>query len=202
MTPPPLPAWLGIYGRRPVVLSSPHPQGECLQRLAKVTTSRGPASWYLDTKTAGHPDPRLRGTVSPAQIRVARWEVARRNDNAVAWLDARLMPSADGGTVVTGLIKPSPGTAAFPVITAIACLISLGILATGIAQLALGRISGIAPTVLSPIPAALLAAVNTQGRRSLRRETTKLIEEVNGILDSTADFTSPAATPAADSHGA
>lgn len=30
--------WLGIFRRRPVVLSSPYPAGECFERMAMVTT--------------------------------------------------------------------------------------------------------------------------------------------------------------------
>src|SRR5258707_14528168 len=40
--------WLGIFRRRLVVLSSPHPVSECLPRLAGVTTSRGPMTWVLE----------------------------------------------------------------------------------------------------------------------------------------------------------
>lgn len=53
------PPVLWIY-RCQVVLSSPHPVSESLQRLAEVTTSRRATDWYLHQWAPGLPDPRFR----------------------------------------------------------------------------------------------------------------------------------------------
>ena len=195
--------WLGIFRRRPVVLLSPHPADECLQRLAKVTTSRGATSWYLDSRTVGRPDPRFRGVVGRSWIQVARFQAASGRGSYVPWLVAGPWVSDDGGTEFRGWIGPPPAVAGFlPWFAGFACLASLGLLVAGVAPLVLGHVIGLVPTVLFPLPAIWLAGMNAAGRRSLEREAPKLIEELNGVLGSTAAFPGSSAVPAADDNGA
>ncbi len=89
-----------------------------------------------------------------------------------------------------------------PVSSAIACLISLGILAAGVVQLASGRMSGLLPALLFWVPAAAMAGFSVLGLRSLERDIPKLLEEVNGVLDSTAAFPRSSAVLAGGSSGA
>ena len=63
---------MGWYSPIPVVMSSPHPQPECMRRLAAVTSMRGDL-WYLDPKTALRPDPLLRGYTGKWSIQVHRF---------------------------------------------------------------------------------------------------------------------------------
>jgi hypothetical protein len=101
--------WVARFRPRPVVLSSPYPVGECLRRLAEVTTVRGPTAWYLDPKTALRPDPRLRGDLGPSGISVVRWPAARgRPHSFQPWLRVRPEPAAGGGTTLTGTIGITP----------------------------------------------------------------------------------------------
>jgi hypothetical protein len=190
--------WLGIIRRRPVVLSSPRPPDECLQRLTAVTTSRGAMSWYLDPRTAVRPDPRFRGDVGRSWIRVARFQAASGRGSFVAWLDAEPWVSDDGGTELRGWIAPPPATAGFlPMVAVVACLASLGLLAAGVAQLVLGHVIGLVPALLFPLPAIAMAAINATGRWSLEQEAAKLVDELNGVLGSTATFPGLPAVPAA-----
>jgi hypothetical protein len=81
-------------------------------------------------------------------------------------------------------------------------LTALGALAGGAALLAAGHLRGLLPAVLIPLALSiLLVSLNVVGMRSLEREIPKLIQEVNGILDSTATFLGRAATPGTDGHG-
>jgi hypothetical protein len=67
--------------------------------------------------------------------------------------------------------------------------------------LTMGRISGLLPTLLSWIPATVMAAFNAWGIRSLEQDIPQLLEEVNGVLDSTATFPGSSAVLAAGSNG-
>jgi hypothetical protein len=55
-----------------------------------------------------------------------------------------------------------------------------------------GHLSGLAAMLIPLVVIAVFAVLNTAGLRSLERGTPKLVEELNGILDSTATFTGPA----------
>jgi hypothetical protein len=82
-------------------------------------------------------------------------------------------------------------------------LIALAALAGGVALLVSGHLSGSLPAVLIPLALTFfVVGFNTVGLRSLERDIPKLIQEMNGILGSTATFLSPAAVPAADGNGA
>jgi hypothetical protein len=181
---------------RPAQFCSPYPPGECARRLAAVTTKRGSTTWYLDPANACKPAPRLRGTIDQSGILVARFEDATGRNSFAPYLDARLVPGADGGTVVTGRIGMHPnGQAVGAVALGFGALLLLGALAGGISQLAAGHLRGL-PFVLLPIVlGAFIAAINLAGRRSLEHNTPKLIGEINAILASSA--TLPEATPGA-----
>jgi len=122
----------------------------------------------------------------------------------VPWLQGRLEPAAGGGTTFTGRVGLNPAViVVIPVIAGVWGLIALGALAGGVALLAAGHLGGLLPAVLIPLALiTLLVCLNVVGMRSLEREIPKLIQEVNGILDSTATFLGRAATPGADGHGA
>jgi hypothetical protein len=82
-----------------------------------------------------------------------------------------------------------------PVLGGIACLASLGMLAGGVVQLASGRLAGLLPALLFWVPATAAAGFNALGLRSLERDIPKLVEEVNGVLHSTATFPRSSAIP-------
>jgi hypothetical protein len=190
------------FGARPVMLSSPHPASECLRRLTMVTSHRG-STWYLDPRNAVLPDPRFRGDAGPSWISLARFEDAAGRNSFVPWLQGRLEPAAGGGTTIAGSVGLNPAVkAVIPVIAGGGGLIALSALAGGVALLAAGHLSGLLPAVLIPLALiTLLVSVNVVGMRSLEREIPKLIQEVNGILDSTATFLGRAAIPGTDGHG-
>jgi hypothetical protein len=181
--------WLGIFRRRPVVVSSPHPVSECLERLEKVTTLRGPTTWYLDSRTVGRPEPRFRGQVYRSQIRLARFTAAAGRNSFCAMLDVRSGAGADGGTVLSGRIGLSDGgQVVLPAFTAAVGLAGLGFLVAGVAQLVGGRLIGLAPALAFPLPMAAWAGVIVLGRRALERDICELLKSVNEVLDSTAAF--------------
>lgn len=192
--------WLGILRRHPLVLSSPHPASECLQRLTEVTTSRGPTTWYLDPRTVGRTEPRFRGEVSPSRIMLFRFTAGAGRDSFFSVLDVRPGQGADGGTTLSGWIGIGPGGGALlPVVTGAVGLVSLGLLVAGVGQLVLGHLIGLAPTLAFPLPIAAMAGFNVLGHRSLERDISELLQEVNEVLGSTAVFPGPSAAPAADS---
>jgi hypothetical protein len=178
--------WFAWLDGAPVVLSSPHPVSECARRLAAVTTDRG-SGWYLDARTAGQPDPRFRGTVSPAWISVARFAEAIRRNSFVPWLQGRMEPSADGGTRVVGRVGPRPELRVMlAVIAAVWSIISLAALTAGLVQAAAGHLAGLLATLVPLGMAALLTGVTAAGQASVTREIPRLIGAVNGVLDSAA----------------
>lgn len=116
--------------------------------------------------------------------------------------DVRLGPEAGEGTTLTGRIGLHRDVQELlPVFGGIACLLSLGILAAGVVQLASGRLSGLLPALLFWVPAAAVAGFNAVRLRSLERDIPKLLEEVNGVLDSTATFPCSPVGPAGGSKG-
>jgi len=191
--------WRRLMGVRfwPVVLSSPYPPGECLRRLAMVTTTRGPTSWYLDSRTAGHPEPLFRGEAGPSRIFVARFADAPRRDRVVPWLDARLEPAAGGGSTLTGAIGLHPAVRArIPVLAGVAGLIAASALAGGVHLLASGHLAGLVPTVLAPLAlAAFIAGLRAVNLRLPERRGAVLLRDVTEILGSAAASAGPAACP-------
>lgn len=146
--------WLGILRRHPLALSSPHPASECLQLLTEVTTSRGPTAWYLDPRTVRRPEPRFRGEISPARVTLFRFTAGAGRNSFFPVLDVRPGQRADGGTTLSGEIGMGPARALLPVLTGTACLVSLGLLAAGVAQLIAGHLIGLAPALAFPLPVA------------------------------------------------
>lgn len=187
-------SWFAGFRSRPVVLSAPYPASECLQRLAMVTTQRGATSWYLDSRTVGCPEPRLRGNVSPSRIFVARWKDASGRNSFAPWLDVRLEPADGGRAALTGKIGLHPdmrGVTA--VIAGGGGLICVAMVVAGIALLVRGQLSGLSLLLWPLGMAAFITVFTVASLRSLGRDIPKLIQEINGVLDSTATFTSPAA---------
>jgi hypothetical protein len=178
-----------------VVLSSAYPPGECLRRLGAVTTRRGGTSWYLDPRTAGRPEPRLRGDIGPSRILVARFADVAGRSSFAPWLDARLEPAAAGGTTVTGTIGLHPAMRAFmPVFAGVAGLIAVAAVAGGIRLLVLGQLSGLVPAVLVPLAlAAVIAAFRASSLRLLQRHAGELLREVGEILGPGVASAGPAA---------
>jgi len=194
------PAWLGIVPRRAVVLSSPYPVDECLRRLAAVTTTRTAASWYLDPRTAGRPDPLLRGQVGGPWIRVGRWvPVGRRG----YYFTAALSAAPGGGTALTGQIGPNRDVGmAVATLTRLMFLPGATLLAVGVIQLLDGHVIGLVPAALCWFPPAYAAGINIMNRRALERDGAALITQLNTILGSTADFPGPAVPPGPSGAGA
>jgi hypothetical protein len=179
-----------VAWRRPhlVTLSSPFPVGECLERLAAVTTRRTVASWYLDSRNALRADPRLRGEIGPARISVVRFADSGGRNSFLPRLDARLESDTGGGTTLTGTVGIRPeARAAGRIIGAGAGLIVAALFAAGAARLVSGHIDGLLPGVLAPV-AAIAAAwgFEAMGVRSLRQDIPRLIGEVHEILGSAA----------------
>lgn len=189
-------SWLVGFRSRPVVLSSPYPVSECFRRLATVTTQHGVTSWYLNPRTAGRPTARLRGDVGPSRVNVARFEDAAGRNSFAPWLDARLERAAGGGTTLTGSIGLHPAVRALiPVIAGIGSLLAVAAVAGGIALLVHGHLSGLLPAMLIPLAiTTFIVGFNVAGLRLLERDIPQLIQELNGLLGSTATFTVPAAS--------
>jgi hypothetical protein len=104
---------------------------------------------------------------------------------------------------LTGLVGPDPALpASLAMGTGLTCLAGLGILTAGIAQLVSGHVIGLAPALLCWLPATAMTGFSVAGRRQLERDLSKLIEEVNGVLGSTAAFPGSSAVPADGRNGA
>ena len=74
------------------------------------------------------------------------------------------------------------------VYTALACLVSLGLLVAGIIQLADGHVIGLAPALAFPLPAAFFAWGFAYERRRLDARVAELLREVNEVPGSTAGW--------------
>jgi hypothetical protein len=171
---------------RPVSLSSPHPAEECLRRLAAVTTARG-STWYLDARTAGKPDPRFRGTVTPRWIRVARFSQAIGRNSFVPWLQGCLQAESGGGTSFTGQVGPDQAArVVLGVITGMFGVFSLISLAADVSMAKAGDLGGHLAFALIPLALdAFLVGMIVAAKRSVRQEIPRLIQAVNEVLDST-----------------
>ena len=185
-------SWSARIRPRPVVLSSPYPTDECLRRLAQVTTTRIPTSWYLDSRTALRPDPRLWGDVSPSGISVVQFagKTSRASRASFApQLRVRPEPAAGNGTTLTGTIGMEQDSRdIIRVLIGGFGFLALVFIAGGIAIVVGGDLSGLAP-LLAPL--AMIATVTPlfiDGMRSLERNIPKLIGDVNKTLRSSATF--------------
>lgn len=194
--------WLAGSDPRPVVLSSPHPADECLRRLKKVTTKRGP-SWYLDPRTAGLPEPRLRGEVGAARILVTRSAMGSRGDGHLPWLDGRLEPDANGGARLTGLagqwagagVRPRAGSRpgkrqVFLALAGVGLLFVATLTGTVTMMLVSpGSLGYWLPFVLGPwAGAAMAVAILASNRWQLQQGIPALVEEVSAILNATVTW--------------
>jgi hypothetical protein len=175
--------WLGVIRRRPVVVSSPLPPDEFLERLAQVTQKRGVITSYLDPRTAPRPDPCFYGVVSRSYVRLTRLEgTSWSGQRYLAWLTAEPWVSDDGGTELRGWIAPPEN--AVPLVAGIMYLASLGLLAVGVAMLVRGNVNGVGPTLVAPLFAIAVAAKNTWNRRPVDREAGNLVRELNEVVGS------------------
>jgi hypothetical protein len=187
-------SWLAGFRSRPVALSSPYPAEECIRRLAAVTTRRGATSWYLDPRTVGLPTPRLSGDVGLSRIVVARWEDANGRGSFTPWLNVQLEPPAGGGATLRGMIGLHPAMGGFmPVFAVVSAVLLVTLMAGGTGLLVHGDPKGLVFVLMPLALAAFGAGIFIAGLRSLERGIPKLIQEMNGILDSTATFTGAAA---------
>lgn len=172
--------WLTGGRPYPVVVVSPHPPAECLRRLSQVTTRKSAVGWYASPRTAGHPEPRLRGEASDWQVQVTRFTA----HSGGPWLIARPAPSPAGGTVLTGTIGQTPAAHRFiPVFTSCFMLLALGVIAGFTAAAAAGQDTGPAPVLL--IPAALIALAafgNIMTSRMLDQGIPGLARDLSEIL--------------------
>ena len=176
-------SWLGSFDRRPLLLSSPYPVAECLQRLAAVTSSRGPATWYLSSPTALLTPPLFKGELSRSRTRLRRFAGAGTRNSFLATLEVTLDPRADGGTALSGWIGMPNGDFMATQFVPLGFVVGLGMLATGVIQLSLGHLIGLAPAFASPLPAAFIIGLFAFGRRSLEQDIATLTHEVSEVLD-------------------
>jgi hypothetical protein len=181
--------WRGRFRPRPVVLSVPHPAGECLRRLALATAPHGSSTWYLDPVTLSGPRPRLRGDATPSRVRVTRWRNKRSRISLTAWLDARLDPTGEGGTVLRGTIGP-PGEARAARLAGLvlASVLGLAIAGIGVGGLAIGQLLGLVAVAAGPLFVAFFIQSFIRDLARLEFGTEELIWQVNKLLDSTVVF--------------
>jgi hypothetical protein len=189
-----------------VVLSSPHPVSECVQRLARVTTDRRAADWYLHQWTLGRPDPRFRGEVDLSRAYLFRF--SRGRGRAVAVLDARPATTPDGGATLSGWVGEDKGNAV--ILPLIGSVFGLPLLVAGMAQLAAGHLIGLA--LAGVAPSWRRRVCGPQGGELAPEWSTlspSFWKAFNEVLGSAAAFTGPSAggsrgrvdDPAADAHG-
>jgi hypothetical protein len=178
--------WLASFGRRPLALSSPYPVAECLERLAPVTTPRGRTRWFIDPRTVGRPDPLFTGELYRSRTRLTRFAAAGGR-NAPVYLEVSLEPTADGGTALRGWIGRPAGAFQATLFTVAGCLTSLGVLAAGVVQLALGHLIGLLPALLFPLPAIVFIGIFVLNRPALEVEIAALVDQVHEVLGTGRD---------------
>jgi hypothetical protein len=182
--------WRGRFRPRPVVLSVPHPAGECLRRLALATAPHGSSTWYLDPVTLSGPRPRLRGAAGPSRICVTRWANAGGRIGLTAWLDAQLEQASDAGTVLRGTIgPPREARAARSAGLVLASVLSLAFTGVGVGVLAIGQLFGLVIVAAGPLFVAFVIQSFIRDLARLEFDVDELIWQVNELLDSTAVFT-------------
>jgi hypothetical protein len=182
--------WRVRFRPRPVVLSAPHPVGECLRRLALATAPHGTSTWYLDPMTLSGPHLRLRGDAQPSRIRVTRWRNTGGRIYLTAWLDAQLEPAGEEGTALRGTIgPPREARAACLAGLVLASLMGLAFTGVGVAGLAIGQLSGLVIVAVGPLCVAAVVQSFIRRLAHLEFDIEGLIRQVNEVLDSTAVFT-------------
>jgi hypothetical protein len=170
-----------------VVLASPYPPAECGRRL-EAATGRRP--WNIaGFQRAG--DLPLQGRVSPALIRVARRRPASRRNNLEAMFIGRIERARDGGTIVVGTVGPDPSIQFLFMVFPVAwLLIGGGLIAGGLWSLVSGHPP--LPDLFRIVIPIVIASVYVQnlvsGPAKVQREIQGLLDELNSILDSTANF--------------
>ena len=177
--------WAERVTSQPIVLRAPHSPEECRRRLAEVTTPQSALSWHLDAAHAGRPDPRLRGTVEPGWISVARWRDAGGRNSFAPWLDARLEGPGET-TTLTGRVGLASALAdLLPFFGGLGSLIILLLFVTGVVGLAQGHLDDLPFVLVPPGMVVFLIVFVGAGMRSLHHNTPELITEINEILGST-----------------
>jgi hypothetical protein len=188
--------WVERDRLRPVVVTSPHPQEECLRRLAKVTTGRK-SGWYLDSRTATLPDPLFHGEVGPSAIRIMRFHEVNRRNGPSAWFEARPDPALEGGTTLTGTVGlPSGPSRAIGGAALLALLAVGGVVSfvVGVVIAASGHFNGgtgVAIGLPVLIVLSLLAGRGYDRGPGLRKgedPIPALLRQINDVLDSTSAF--------------
>ncbi len=186
---------MGRYSPSPVVMSSPHPQQECMRRLVAVTSMRGD-SWYLDPKTVGRPEPLLHGYTGKWSVQVADWEEKRSRYGRPSRLEAELASAPDGGTTLKGQVGPGYEAKARGFLTAVFAaavpLILLGVFIAGLGLLSSGHVASALPVLLIP---AALGGIFWHVVKANRRtpgeagddSSARLLKKVAGLLDATID---------------
>jgi hypothetical protein len=185
-------------------MSSPHPQEECVRRLAAVTSQRGDVLWYLDPKTAQRPVPLLRGYTGKWSIQVADWEASRFRYNYPSRLEAELHAAPGGGTKLIGQVGPGGqaqvGAYTAVLIAVIVPLVGLGVFITGLVLLSRGYIASALPDLLIPVAGG--AIFWYFGRPHWRTwwlarddSSDRLVRKVAGLLDATTEVPGAAGSP-------
>ena len=176
--------WAERVTSQPIVLCAPHSLDECHRLLAELTTPQSALSWHLHSANAGRPDPRLRGTVEPGWISVARWREAAGRNSFAPWLDARLEGTGET-TMLTGRVGLARSLAdLLPLLGGIGSLVILLIFVTGVVGLAQGHLDDLPFVLVPPGMIVFLVVFVGAGMRSLHHHTPQLIAEINAILDS------------------
>ena len=177
--------WLTASPPREVSVHSPLPVSECARRLRAATTPRRAADYFTPgiLRQAGY----FQGSVAAGRVQLARYSDARRG-SFPAWLDARLEPADDGGTVLTGTIGESPRAArSRPFVFGSQIVLNIGILVAGAALLVVAPSSASLAVVLIVMALssfAWLEWVHRMTERMPRRRGEQLLGDVRAVLNS------------------
>lgn len=190
-------AWVGRDEVRAVKVTSPLPPGECVRRLAQVTTNRI-AGWYLDPRTAILPDPLFHGTVEPSQVRIASFRdmQGRYGREHPVWFDVRVAPGTDDGTVLAGTVgsRSAPANAVLSlVMTAVFAGLGLFSFVIGIVIAASGHFNmGAGAAIGIPVLVAV-SILASRDQFTLKGEgrVPPLLRTVCGVLDATSVSSDP-----------
>jgi hypothetical protein len=183
-------AWVERDKIRAVELTSPFPPDDCMQRLAQVTTSR--KGWYLDTRTAPLPYPLFHGTVEPQGVRICLFSeiTARYGWQNRVWLDVRVVPGLDGGTVLAGTAgsRTAPANAVLSLVfTAVFAGLALFSFVIGVVITASGHFNfGVGAAIAIPVIVAA-AIVTARSAFTFKDEgrVPSFLRTVCGVLDAT-----------------
>lgn len=177
---------------RAVEVTSPFPPGECVRRLAQVTTTRK-EGWYLDPRTATRGDPLFHGTVEPSRVRIGSFTdtLTRHGRENPVWLDARVDPGPDGGTVLAGTVgsRTAPANAVLSLVfMAVFAGLALFFLVIGLVIAASGHFNlGVGAAIGVPVIGAA-AIFASRGAITLEGEgrVSPLLRTVSDVLDATS----------------